>query len=50
MARPNYQYEKRAKDLARKKKREEKKQRKLDKKNLKSKESPDQSRDDEEKQ
>ncbi len=40
MARPNYQYEKRAKDLARKKKREEKKQRKLDKKNLKSKENP----------
>ena len=39
MARPNYQYEKRAKDLAKKKKREEKKQRKLDKKNLKSEEN-----------
>ena len=39
MARPNYQYEKRAKDLAKKKKREEKKQRKLDKKNLRSKEN-----------
>ena len=41
MARPNYQYEKRAKDLKRKKKREEKKQRKLDKKNLKSEENQD---------
>ncbi|MDO9464121.1 MAG: hypothetical protein Q7J67_02345 [bacterium] len=41
MARPNYQYEKRMKDLAKKKKREEKKQRKLDKKNLKSKENLD---------
>ena len=39
MAKPNYQYEKRVKDLARKKKREEKRQRKLDKKNLRSKEN-----------
>lgn len=50
MAKPNYQYEKRMKDLAKKKKREEKRQRKLDKKNLQPKESPDQFRDDEEKQ
>ena len=50
MARPNYQYEKRMKDLAKKKKREEKRQRKLDKKNLQTKESPGQSRDDEKKQ
>ena len=50
MARTNYQHEKRMKDLARKKKREEKRQRKLDKKNLQHKESPGQSRDDEEKQ
>ena len=41
MARPNYQYEKRMKDLARKKKREEKRQRKLDKKNSQSKETQD---------
>ena len=33
MAKPNYQYEKRQKDLAKKKKNEEKRQRKLDKKN-----------------
>lgn len=31
MAKPNYQYEKRQKDLARKKKQEEKRQRKLEK-------------------
>ena len=31
LARPNYNYEKRRKELAKKKKREEKKQRKLDK-------------------
>ena len=41
MARPNYQYEKRLKDLARKKKREEKRQRKLDKKNSQPKENLD---------
>ena len=40
MARTNYQYEKRMKDLAKKKKREEKRQRKLDKKNSQSKENP----------
>ena len=33
LARPNYNYEKRRKELAKKKKREEKKQRKLDKRN-----------------
>jgi len=33
LAKPNYQYEKRQKDLAKKKKNEEKRQRKLDKKN-----------------
>ena len=40
MAKPNYQFEKRQKDIAKKKKNEEKRQRKLDKKNLSS-ESPD---------
>jgi len=49
MARPNYEHVKRMKDLAKKKKREEKKQRKLDKKNLQSEESPDQSCDEQEK-
>ncbi|MBI3343828.1 MAG: hypothetical protein HY028_03005 [Gammaproteobacteria bacterium] len=34
MAQPNFQYEKRQKDLAKQKKKEEKKQRKLDKKNI----------------
>ena len=34
MAKPNYQFEKRQKDLAKKKKNEEKRQRKLDKKNI----------------
>ena len=33
MARPNFQYEKRQRDLAKKKKQEEKRQRKLDKAN-----------------
>ena len=33
MAQPNFQYEKRQKELAKKKKQEEKKQRKLDEKN-----------------
>jgi hypothetical protein len=41
MARINYQHEKRMKDLAKKKKREEKRQRKLDKKNSQSKDNPD---------
>ncbi len=34
MAKPNYQFEKRQKDLAKKKKNEEKRQRKLDRKNV----------------
>ena len=42
MAIPNYQYEKRQKDLAKKKKNEEKRQRKLDKKNAGIKEDPSQ--------
>ena len=36
MARPNFQYEKRQRDLAKKKKQEEKRQRKLDKTKLES--------------
>ena len=39
MVKPNYQFEKRQKDLAKKKKNEEKRQRKLDKKNIQSPES-----------
>ena len=42
MAKPNYQFEKRQKDIAKKKKNEEKRQRKLDKKNVPSGENPDQ--------
>ncbi len=42
MAKPNYQYEKRQKDIAKKKKQEEKRLRKLEKKNLESGENPDQ--------
>ena len=42
LAKPNYQFEKRQKDLAKKKKNEEKRQRKLDKKNIQSSENPDQ--------
>ena len=42
MAKPNYQFEKRQKDLAKKKKNEEKRQRKLDKKNAQAGEHPDQ--------
>jgi len=41
LAKPNYQFEKRQKDLAKKKKNEEKKQRKLDKKNPQSPENPE---------
>ena len=41
MVKPNYQFEKRQKDLAKKKKNEEKKQRKLDKKNVQSPENPE---------
>ncbi len=43
MAKPNYQFEKRQKDLAKKKKNEEKRQRKLEKKGVLSAETPDQS-------
>lgn len=39
MARDNYSFQKRKKELARKKKQEEKMQRKLDKKNLQAKEA-----------
>ena len=42
MAKPNYQYEKRQKDLAKKKKQEEKRQRKLDKSNVPPTETPNQ--------
>lgn len=41
LAKPNYQFEKRQKDLAKKKKNEEKRQRKLDKKNSQAGENPD---------
>jgi hypothetical protein len=43
LAKPNYQFEKRQKDLAKKKKNEEKRQRKLDKKNIQSSDNPEQS-------
>ncbi len=43
MAKSNDRYEKRKKELAKIKKKEEKRQRKLDKNNLQSKENPDQS-------
>lgn len=42
MAKPNYQYEKRKRDLEKKKKQEEKKQRKLEKKNKPPDDNPDQ--------
>jgi hypothetical protein len=42
LAKPNYQYEKRQKDIAKKKKQEEKRLRKLEKKNVETKENPDQ--------
>jgi len=45
VAKTNYQYEKRKKELAKIKKKEEKKQRKLDKINIQPKENPDQSPD-----
>ena len=45
MAKPNYQFEKRKKELAKIKKKEEKRQRKLDKNKVESKENPDQSAD-----
>jgi len=40
LAKPNYQYEKRQKDIAKKKKQEEKRLRKLEKKQLESGEHP----------
>ena len=42
MAKPNYQYEKRQKDLAKKKKQEEKRLRKLEKNTVSSVVNPDQ--------
>ncbi|MDO9371744.1 MAG: hypothetical protein Q7U07_04030 [Gammaproteobacteria bacterium] len=42
MAQPNFQYLKRQKDLAKKKKQDEKRQRKLDKGKTPSEENPDQ--------
>jgi hypothetical protein len=45
LAKPNYQFEKRQKDLAKKKKNEEKRQRKLEKKGIASAETQDQSTD-----
>jgi len=42
LAKPNYQYEKRQKDIAKKKKQEEKRLRKLEKKQLESGANPDQ--------
>jgi hypothetical protein len=42
LAKPNYQYEKRQKDLAKKKKQEEKRLRKLEKATVPAAESPDQ--------
>jgi DNA repair ATPase RecN len=45
VAKTNYQYEKRKKELAKIKKKEEKKQRKLDKINIQPKENPDRSPD-----
>jgi hypothetical protein len=42
LAKPNYQYEKRQKDIAKKKKQEEKRLRKLEKKNLEPGTNPDQ--------
>jgi len=41
LAKPNYQFEKRQKDLAKKKKNEEKRQRKLEKKNIPGTENPE---------
>jgi len=43
LARSNYQFNKRQKELARKKKKEQKRQRKLDKNTIKSEEDPNQS-------
>ena len=43
MARPNFQFKKRQKELARKKKKEQKRQAKLDKKTIKPEEKPNHS-------
>ncbi len=45
MARPNFQFKKRQKELARKKKKEQKRQAKLDKKTIKPEEESDSSQD-----
>jgi len=45
LARSNYQFQKRQKELARKKKKEQKRQRKLDKNTIKPEENPDPSQD-----
>jgi hypothetical protein len=42
LAKPNYQYEKRQRDLAKKKHQDEKRQRKLEKKSVPPKDGPDQ--------
>lgn len=47
LAQPNFQFEKRQKELARKKKQEEKKQRKLEERNSRSPDSPEEPRQDE---
>jgi len=48
LARSNYQFNKRQKELARKKKKEQKRQRKLDKNTITSVENPNQSQNEEE--
>ncbi len=48
LARSNYQFNKRQKELARKKKKEQKRQSKLDKKAMQPEETPDQSQNEEE--
>jgi hypothetical protein len=45
MAKSHYQWEKRQRDLAKKKKQEEKRQRKMEKSKIKSRENPDQAPD-----
>jgi len=47
LARSNYQFDKRQKEYARKKKNEQKRQRKLDKNTIKSDENPNHSRNEE---
>ena len=48
LARSNYQFNKRQKELARKKKKEQKRQRKLDKSTIESEENPNQSQNEKE--